>query len=192
MAKSSPHLTRITRIAGLTLLAALMTIIVKPTNKSERSLASVSGDDRKWQVLKPAHTDQWHLGKGQSSLLVEISIDDKNTQQVRAGQPFTLHGHIQVHHPYSLLQWDWILPPGIHVVTGSLHNEKNHVSAPLETEITLISDRSENQQIHLHAYQVTNNERVGNVVQFNTQVQTTSQGQMSEATIIPKAANLIQ
>ena len=106
---------------------------------------------------------------------IEISIASADQQAARAGIPLDLTATIGATSDLQNLQFEWILPKDMSVLsgetTGSLGDLANGSEVGLKLKVLPATD--ENALIHLHIFRIVAGEHMGQSAQYNTSLETT-------------------
>ncbi len=108
---------------------------------------------------------------GKPSSVVEIAIEAQTQDKVSAGSTFQFEAKVEAQSDLSDLKFAWLLPKdGLKVLGGSVEGHIGSMRAGEKTTLRLsvLSETSENRQIHLHVFKLVNGEPMGKIAQYNT------------------------
>jgi len=113
---------------------------------------------------------------------MQIGIDSNVPSPIPAATNFILTATITAQSTLHDLQYEWILPKGLTVISGSATGAIGdlHEAATIEQKITLSANTADNQKIHLHVFRMDGGEARGQMVQFNTRDQAKIAADVSE------------
>jgi hypothetical protein len=104
-------------------------------------------------------------GKGGSNLSIELENSGTTGEGV-----LNLKAHVEVHTDVTDLKYQWVLPEGVTMASGSPEGDLGNLMGgeAKEIEASLLVPAKENKQIHLQVYSMVNGERMGDVAQYKT------------------------
>lgn len=146
--------------------STLIALSIRPTDARFPS----STEPGKMSTLAPAHgfdgLHEHRKGGGQ----LDVFIQPKNTAPAAAGEPLQLEASIVSHTELDGVEYSWMLPKDVTLVSGTREGRIGHLKAGEVRRLALgiSSPSSENHQLHLHAYRLINGEPNGQIAQYNT------------------------
>lgn len=107
-------------------------------------------------------------GKATSSFQVIMQVVQGAADGINS--PYVLEAEINSVTDTEEVQYTWLLPPGVDLVSGQIEGSLADLKAfeKKSVRIELKNHRRDNQQIHLHVFKTLNRENVGFMAQFNT------------------------
>lgn len=152
-------------IFGVILTAALLLGVVWMTESHpEGSRANAM----KEAILRggsraPASVPGGH-GKGGGSLNISLSPVEN------VSGALTLKAHVNAKNDLSNLKFEWVLPAGMRITSGSVAGDLGALSAgqSAEFETVFAISPDTNEQIHLQVYRLIDGEKLGEVAQYNS------------------------
>lgn len=132
----------------------------KPAKEAKREKKDVLGRVTSQELHKH--------GKGSGSLSIEIA---SASGPLKPGAPAELEATIEALSDLDSLEFTWLFPKDVSIVSGSLEGSLGRLSKGETTSlrVTVTSGSTENRQIHLHVFRKNENgEAVGQMAQFNS------------------------
>jgi hypothetical protein len=132
--------------------------------------------EKKLPILKPhgQGLDQGSAGEGREANKgggnLQVTIISTQNEKTEAGQVLHLVASIQSLAEINGLEYAWLLPADVSVVSGARDGTIGHLAQGAETklELTIKSPSSVPRQLDLHVYRMVGGEAHGQITQFKT------------------------
>ena len=131
-----------------------------------RTLASVKNSSMSKELVlnSKAQLRKRFSGKVRAQILTTIEKDPSSDKDI-----LILNGVIHSVKAIDRLNIKWVLPDDAELISGQIQDELFNVEKSKDIQIQIrLKNKSTNQRVFLHAFQVINGENHGNVAQFNS------------------------
>lgn len=155
-----------------TLVIAFLTMIVLGAFLKNRTSENLLGtNDMKSLSLKRPSPILIKTSKLKPSF--EVKINKMNSDNVKAGEAFTLEAQVYSERSISILNYSWVLPDGLSLVSGHVSGTISNLNPknPAVISAQFLQQDEENKVIYLKTWSGDSNNPQLSTVQYNTVLQ---------------------
>lgn len=121
----------------------------------------------KREILNSRQMESKYFAKNTGPYHVDLKMNS-NEQTIQPGIPFDVTAEFSSEQSVDALAFEWILPDGVSIVSGSSSDLIDHLDSEQTTtrQVTLVTTQDSTKPIHLQLYKMVNGERQGYVGQL--------------------------